>query len=82
MTPPLHLVPRETPVYEVDHGSFPLWFSDFLVIGLPIITVSIFTCCIGLCVWNRRKMRRKRGQEVALQALPAKGGDESLPTKS
>ena len=84
MAEPTRLVARATSGAKVNEGPFTTSFVNFLMIGIPIIVGAIFLTCIGLCVWNRRKMRRKRAQEVALamQPLPYEAGQDGVSTKT
>lgn len=63
--------------YEQDHGSFSASDARFLFIGIPVIVGVILIGCFTLCWWNRRKMRRRRGQEVAMDLLPDQSGNAS-----
>jgi cytochrome bd-type quinol oxidase subunit 1 len=84
MAEPAHLVARATPGASVNDTPFNTSYVNFLMIGIPIIVGAILTTCVGLYVWNRRKMRRKRAQEVvvAMQPLPYEAAHDGVSMKT
>jgi len=82
MAEPTLLVARATSGEEVNDTPFNTSYTNFLMIGIPIIVGAILITCVGLCVWNRRKMRRKRAQEVAvaMEPLPYEAAKDGVST--
>ncbi|KAH6949234.1 hypothetical protein DER45DRAFT_545153 [Fusarium avenaceum] len=72
--------PQLTRRGEPDEDTSLTSYLHFLMIGVPIIVASILVCCVGLCWWNRRKMR-KRGQEIPLDSVPPQAENENWPIR-
>lgn len=84
MAETIHVVARATPGASVDESGWTPALLNFFMIGIPIIVGAILITCVGLCVWNRRKMRRKRAQEVAvaMQPLPYDAAHDGVSMKT